>query len=1203
MSKSIRYAVFIFLLMFSGIIVHSQNEGKNDPTVSNGSVSQGEIRKIFEEWEPKVVKSNLQQPEDFGKGQSQRSLVDSRGTDFWLLFKKNNDGQSVQMFLDISGTENANGTVTIPGIGFSVNFTVTANAVTRVNIPSNAILNPSGIIENLGIHVIADKEVTVYGMNQRGASTDGFLGLPLDILGNQYLVVTYPILNWGGFYPDESYAPQFAIVSPYDNNVVTITPKDQTFNGNPAGVPFSITLNQGQTYLVRGRMSNSYTADLTGSIISSTLPVAVFSGSSCASIPQSVPACDHLVEQIPPLSTWGQTFVTRPLETRINGDLWRFLSSQNNTQLYIDGVLAATLNFGDFYETILTTSSFIEASNPVLAIQFSMSSDWDGVIADPFMMVIPPYQQYLDSYSFSTPASGFVGNYFTSAVDNDGVSDMILNGVPLNSAGFFAIGTTGFSAGAFPVSINTSYSISNSGGYPSGLYVYGFGSYDSYGFPGGLSLLSINPGSGPSIELTNTVIGELFCISVSSSVDIEISALITDSDEPLVQSAILFYRNIGETDFSFIPMTQGVADEWSATIFATTTQFPGLEFYIFATDGQIAATSPSVDPENNPYVIGIDNMPPQIVHVPVTNSPTGNQILVSAEVTDNTASVALVQLFYRISGGTPFYSSLAMNGTGGDTFESIISGSQMTDQGIEYFIKASDNFGVSCFFGLPDIPFFIAPGSAENIPPIASGFPGITPSVFIGDTYSLSVQFQSPEVGQITDVVVNDGGLPGFSATITPGNTAIVEFDLIGQNDNLGTHLIEFIATDNGDPVMSTTVIFQISVIDPLEGHVICIPEGWSGISTYNDPVNPDMVDIFASLVADDKVVIVLGDNGFYWPSQNINTFTEGWDVKKGYKIKMSEPACLGIPGEMPGDKSFTAKKGASFIPVLCDQSVPATDIFNQFGNDMLFAFDIYNQLIYWPQGGIFTLETIEPGVGYLVNMLQQSEAVYDCNQGQKNNIVKPQPPIYENAPWKIQRSGSVHLISINNSAFGELQTGDFVGVFNSGGICTGFIQYNGESTNILMVAYGNEYENSQNGFSAGESMTFRIYKQALKQEILVTAVFDTSMPDAGLFKDLGQSKIVSFTASAASINEGMLNEISLYPNPNNGIVHLDMPEISEKVIVEIMNTAGQTMHAETIESSAGRNHQIDLRMVGQGVYFVKLSNNSEIVVKKVVIH
>jgi hypothetical protein len=1200
MSKSLIY-IFLTFFIFAGNLSFGQKSEVKSPTRSDNSLSETERHHLNTTYQPQIGRSNLTMPDKLVKLEPGKSVLDSRGTEFWLMFPRNYDGADF-LFLDITSVENATGNVSIAGLGFSANFSVVANTVTRVDIPVSSAVFPSGSVGNLGIKVTSDKEITVYGMSQRGASSDGFLGLPVDILGNQYLVVTYPILTWGGFLPSESTAPQFSIVSPYDNNVVTITPRDQTVNGNPAGVPFSVTLNQGQTYLVRGRMSNAYSADQTGSFISSTLPVAVFSGSSCASVPQNIPACDHLVEQIPPISTWGKTFVTRPLETRTGGDTWRFLASQDNTQLVINGVNVATLNFGDFYETMLSTRSFVESSNPILVVQISNSSDWDGVVSDPFMMIIPPYQQYLDSYSFSTPASGFVGNYFTSAVDDDGVDGMRLDGSPLNPASFTTIGATGFSAAAFPININTSYNISNNEAYPSGLYVYGFGDYDSYGFPGGLSLISINSGSGPVIELTSATI-DLFCTSISTSVTVNISALISDEDEPFVQTATLFWRKAGDEAYQTVNMVKGLNDSWSASIEASATEFPGLDFYISATDGQISTTSPSVDPANNPYSLGIDNLPPQITHTPVVQAPVGADVLISADVTDETESLQSVSLYYRIAGGTPFYTMLSMSHTFGDTYEATIPGVQMTAQGIEYYIKATDNYRVSCFYGLADLPLEITGGTAQNIAPVPVGFPAVAPQVFVGDTYSLSVQFQSPEAGQTTNVVVNAGGLPGFSATVTPGNVAEVDFSLVGQNENVGTHIIEFIATDDGSPALSTVVEFEITVTDNLEGHVICIPKGWSGISSYNSPENPAMEAVFASLVADNKVGIVLGDGGFYWPSQNINTLTSGWDVKKGYKIKMNVAGCLGIVGEMPVDKSFIAKKGVSYIPVLCDQPVPAVDIFSQFGNDFTYAFDIYAQKVYWPAGGLYTLENLEPGVGYLVGMVNQGQATYTCSRSVSPDYTKAQPPVYENAPWSYNQSGSVHFISISTSAYADLTKGDFIGVFDAAGVCAGFTQYNGENGNILLAAYGDDLTtNAKDGMDENQEMTFKIYHTAEKVELPAEVTFNTSLPNTGVYSENGQSMILKMSTGAASVNENKLNQIRLHPNPSTGIFNMDIPAVDQPIDVQVMNVAGQVIYSNSVENNSNSTIKIDLNKNAKGVYFVKITDSNETVVKKVVI-
>jgi hypothetical protein len=711
MRKLITIAMMALLFIGTGGHLYGQQKiVPGCPTCPD--MTPAERQKLMDEHQPFIGKSNLTMPASFAKIQSSaKTSLSNKGTDFWLLFMRNFEGQGVELFLDITADETTSGTVSVPGLGFSQSFNVTANTITRVIIPVGAMIMNSGTVEALGVRVVSQNDVTVYGTNQRAFSTDSFLGLPVSILGTQYLAMTY-------FGPSttENNASQLAIVSPYNNNVITITPSQATRNGQPAGVPFNVTLNQGETYLVRGAAVTN--DDLTGTIVESSLPVALFSGGACVNIPPGFGFCDHIVQQIPPVSAWGLDFVTRPLEGRQQGDTWRFLASQNNTQVTINGSLAATLNFGDYYETVLTASSYVQSNRPILTVQFANGNQWDGSgnPGDPFMMVIPPFQQFLNGYTFATPADGFVSNYFTVTVQNEGIAGMRLDGASLNAGAFAAIPGTDFSAAAFPISINSSYNITNLDGYPFGLYVYGFNADDSYGYPGGLSLIAINPGSGPGITIAPATL-DLFCTSLEPGADVEISAVIAGDGETQVQSASLYYRKIGDEDYVLVPMVEGAGDTWSASIPAADVLSPGLEFYIVATDGQITVSSPSLDPTANPYILGVGNVPPQITHTPVLVGAIGEDVLIEAEVFDDTDFVQSVQLFYRIAGGTPVYTVLEMTNTDGDNYAATIPGAQMTAQGIEYYIKATDNHGVSCTFGFADAPYFIEAGDAPPPPP------------------------------------------------------------------------------------------------------------------------------------------------------------------------------------------------------------------------------------------------------------------------------------------------------------------------------------------------------------------------------------------------------------------------------------------------------------------------------------------------------
>ena len=458
---------------------------------------------------------------------------DSKGKDFWLTFPGNYSPGALSFF--ISGDESTTGTVSVPGTGFSTNFTVTPGMVTTVTLPTGTLeLNASNVIENKGIHVVAGKEVTVYALNRVTASTDAYLALPTDILGTSYINLGYKNTNIVN-------STQFGIVATQNATTVTITPTVTT-SGRPAGVPYNITLNQGQTYLLRN--TDAAPQDLSGSIITSNKPIAVFGGMQCANIPMNFYACDHIVEQLPPTTAWGKNFISVPLKTRTKGDTFRFLASANNTTVEVNGAIVATLNKGQLFETILTVASQIKSNNPILVAQYSNSSSFDNVTSDPFMMLITPYEQYLGNYTFSTPASGFSGNYVNVVAPAAAVGTLKLDGVVIPAASFTAIGSTGFRGAQLNITLG-SHSI-NGSNLPFGIFVYGYDSYDSYGYPGGQSLAPVASVTNLSVTpLTGTgAVGTEHCLE----------AKVTDQfNNPLVGVRVDFTitgANPGSTGFA-----------------------------------------------------------------------------------------------------------------------------------------------------------------------------------------------------------------------------------------------------------------------------------------------------------------------------------------------------------------------------------------------------------------------------------------------------------------------------------------------------------------------------------------------------------------------------------------------------------------------------------------------------------------------------
>ncbi len=403
-----------------------------------------------------------------------RAALDSKGTDFWLMFSGNLGTPQLTLF--ITSDVNATGTVTPVG-GAPIPFSVTAFNVTPVTIAGSYANHTSDVIDNKGIHVVSDFDVTVYGLNYIAYTTDAYLGLPTDILGTDYIVLTYRNSNIVN-------GVQFGIVATQDNTTITVTPSVTT-GPRVAGVPYNIVMNQGQTYELRN--TGSAPNDLSGTTIVSDKPVGVMGSHECANIPAGAVYCDHICEMLPPTTTWGKNFVTVPLRSRINGDTWIIMASQNGTNVSINGVPQPVLNTGQRQEVIITAQSIINSDKPVLVAQYSNGSSYSGNPGDPFMMICPPYEQYLAGYTLTT-VSGYAAHYINIVAPNAVVGSLTLDAVPVPVVDFTPIGVSGFSGAQVQV-IPGSHTLAAT--LPFGVFQYGFNTDDSYGYPGGLSLAPI----------------------------------------------------------------------------------------------------------------------------------------------------------------------------------------------------------------------------------------------------------------------------------------------------------------------------------------------------------------------------------------------------------------------------------------------------------------------------------------------------------------------------------------------------------------------------------------------------------------------------------------------------------------------------------------------------------------------------------------
>lgn len=196
---------------------------------------------------------------------------------------------------------------------------------------------------------------------------------------------------------------------------------------------------------------------------------------------------DYICEILPQTNTSDKKFAAAPLNAKTNGDTWKFLASQNNTIININGIAQAPVIRGKFLEKILLTQSFIESDKPILVTQYANGTACTGNRADPFMWLIPSLEQSLASFTLIT-VSDFENNYINIVVPNSIVGLLTLDGDPVSASKYSPIGASGFSNAQIQVS-EVSHSLDAKLAF--GAFQYGFNSDDSYGYPGGQSSSSV----------------------------------------------------------------------------------------------------------------------------------------------------------------------------------------------------------------------------------------------------------------------------------------------------------------------------------------------------------------------------------------------------------------------------------------------------------------------------------------------------------------------------------------------------------------------------------------------------------------------------------------------------------------------------------------------------------------------------------------
>lgn len=413
---------------------------------------------------------------------------------------------------------------------------IAAGALEKIVLPTreldcgtkpNDYASPGTCLSSQAFRITSSYPIIVYQFNvfENAFSNDASLLLPSSALGKWHRII-----NWGAGHPmpinfpglglivDRSYV---TIVGTKPGTTVKVRPSWR-IKGNP---PIAATQPGGEIVANLGPFDvlNLETddatltddpktmADLSGTVVESDQPVAVFSGVETTSAPGSfqVPTppgwssgdtccLDHLEEQMFPVESVGTQYVIARSPVRSTGsfqepDVIRFLgvAETANVKTSLPSPYDSfTLQPGEVVTTWTQKDITVVSDKPVMVGQILVSNQYvdGGYIGDPSLTVFPPVEQYRTEYVFLTPGS-WVQNYVVITAEVG--AQVIIDGSATDTCPKQAAGTVNsvnYESRRCKLNEGVHYL---TGDKRFGIVAYGYGAAGSYAFAGGANVKKI----------------------------------------------------------------------------------------------------------------------------------------------------------------------------------------------------------------------------------------------------------------------------------------------------------------------------------------------------------------------------------------------------------------------------------------------------------------------------------------------------------------------------------------------------------------------------------------------------------------------------------------------------------------------------------------------------------------------------------------
>lgn len=448
-----------------------------------------------------LIISNLSFGQDFS----------NKGKDFWVGYGYHErmtagGGGSQNMVLYFATEAYTNVTVSIPGTGYEVVYSIPANTIfTSAPIPKTGVndarLNTEGV-SNRGIHITSDKPIVAYAHIYNQSVSGATLLFPTNTLGKEYYSMNYEQISNS----NDANCWMYAIAVDPGITTIEITPSQPTLT-HAAGVPFTVNLNQGQVINLMGQLVGQSGdifrgVDLTGSRIRTISSgtegckrIAVFSGSGrialvCDGAGSGQKSSDNYMVQAVPKNAWGKNYLTVPT-AQLTYNVFRIGVDDPATQVRVNGVVQTNLQQNFYYQVEATDQPLrIESDKPVMVAQYISTGRFcgnrrSGDLGDPEVIYLSPIEQTINRVILNSTSNYAIQEHYvnvTIPTQGTAISSFRLDGQLMSNSFTPHPQNPAYSYARIQVSAGQHILQSDSG---FNAVAYGYGEFESYGYNAG----------------------------------------------------------------------------------------------------------------------------------------------------------------------------------------------------------------------------------------------------------------------------------------------------------------------------------------------------------------------------------------------------------------------------------------------------------------------------------------------------------------------------------------------------------------------------------------------------------------------------------------------------------------------------------------------------------------------------------------------